>query len=123
MDGRYTWSLVAEVVRLTCGVDALADFMVLGGTGEVERSSTDLRARSWLLCASEAVQMRPLGQGGRPASAGECTARPGAHAVGIESETKAREAHSRWERGSTAPSFGAIRVPTPAHRWAGKCDG
>ena len=71
MDGRYTWSLVAEVVRATCGVDALADFMVLGGTGEVERSSTDLRARSWLLCASEAVQMRPLGQGGRPASAGE----------------------------------------------------
>ena len=42
MDGRYTWSLVAEVVRLTCGVDALADFMVLGGTGEVERSSTVL---------------------------------------------------------------------------------
>ena len=96
MDGRYTWSLVAEVVRLTCGVDALADFMVLGGTGEVERSSTGPRAPSWLLCASEAVQMRPLGQGGRPASAGECTARPGAHAVGIESETKAQEAHSRW---------------------------
>ena len=84
MDGRYTWSLVAEVVRATCGVDALADFMVLGGTGEVERSSTDLRARSWLLCASEAVQMRPLGQGGRPASAGECTARPSAHGVGME---------------------------------------
>ena len=53
MDGRYTCSLVAEVVRLTCEVDALADFMVLGGTGEVERSSTGPRAPSWLLCASE----------------------------------------------------------------------
>ena len=103
----------------------MADFMVLGGTGEVERSSTSPRAWRWLLwaIASEAVQMRPLGQGGRPASAGECTARPGAHAVGIESETKAREAHSRWERVSTAPSFGAIRVRIPALRWAGKCDG
>ena len=123
MDGRYTWSLVAEVVRLTCGVDALADFMGLGGTGEVERSSTDPRARSWCSWHVKSVSNSPLGQGGRPASAGECTARPGAHAVGIESETKAREAHSRWERGSTAPSFGAIRVRIPALRWAGKCDG
>ena len=114
---------MVEVVPLTCGVDALADCMDTAGTGEVERLSTGPRARSWLLWASEAVQMRPLGQGGRPASAGECTARPGAHSVGIESETKAREAPSRWERGSTAPSFGAIRVRIPALRWAGKCDG
>jgi hypothetical protein len=114
---------VVEVVPLTCGVDALADCMGPAGTGEVERSSTGPRAWSWLLCASEAVQMRPLGQGGRPASAGGCTVRPSAHAVGMESETKAREAPSRWERGSTAPSFGAIRVRIPALCWAGKCDG
>ena len=101
MDGRYTWSLVAEVVRLTCGVDALglADFMVLGGTGEVERSSTDLRARSWLLCASEAVQMRPLGQGGRPASAGECRAHPSTHTVGLISLEHAEKNHSRPQDG------------------------
>ena len=30
MGGRYTCSLVAEVVPLTCGVDALAGFMGLG---------------------------------------------------------------------------------------------
>ncbi len=92
MDGRYTCSLVAEVVRLTCGVDALADFMVLGGTGEVERSSTGPRAWSWCGWHVKSVSNSPLGQGGRPASAGECTARPSAHSAGMESETKAREA-------------------------------
>ena len=114
---------MVEVVPLTCGVDALADCMGPAGTGEVERSSTGPRAWSWCGWHVKSVSNSPLGQGGRPASAGECTARPSAHAVGMESETKAREAPSRWERGSTAPLLGAIRVRIPALRWAGKCDG
>ena len=114
---------MVEVVPLTCGVDALAGFMDTAGTGEVERSSTGPRAWSWSSWHVKSVPKSPLGQVGRPASAGECTARPSTHGVGMESETKAREAPSRWERGSTAPSFGAIRVRIPALRWAGKCDG
>ena len=97
MGGRYTCSLVAEVVRLTFGVDVLAGYMGPAGTGEVERSSTGPRAWSWCSWHVKSVSNSPLGQGGRPASADECTARPGTHGVGMESETKAREAPSRWE--------------------------
>ena len=91
MGGRSIWSQQAEAVRTTVGIDALAGRMVLGGAGEVERSPTWPRAQSWQPGASQAVQMRPLGQGGRPGSAGECRARPSARAVGMVSETKSRD--------------------------------
>ena len=91
---------MVEVVPLTCGVDALADFMDTAGTGEVERSSTGPRAWSWSSWHVKSVPKSPLGQVGRPASAGECTARPSTHGVGMESETKAREAPSTQYMGA-----------------------
>ena len=71
MGDRSIWSQRAEAVAITVGIDALAGRMVPGGASEVERSSTGPRAQSWQLGVSQAVQMRPLGQGGRLGSAGE----------------------------------------------------
>ena len=59
MGGRYTCSLVAEVVPLTCGVDALADSMGSAGTGEVERSSTGPRAQPSCQIRTERPQFGP----------------------------------------------------------------
>jgi len=122
MGGRSAWSQRAEAVPITDAIDAIAGRMVLGGAGEVERSPTGPRAQSWQLGAWQAVQMRPLGQGGRLDSAGERRARPSARAVGMVSETKSREAHSRCGEGSTALLLGACRWLKRSFRWAGKCD-
>ena len=109
MGDRSIWSQRAEAVPITVGIDALAGRMVPGGASEVERSPTGPREKSWQMGASQAVQMRPLGQGGRLGSAGEGRARPSARAVGMVSETKSREAHSRCGEGSTALLLGACR--------------
>ena len=122
MGGRSAWSQQAEAVPIAIAIDALAGRTVLGGAGEVERSPTGPRAQSWQLGAWQAVQMQPLGQGGRLGSAGERRARPSARAVGMVSETKSREAHSRCGEGSTALLLGACRWLKRSFRWAGKCD-
>ena len=109
MGDRSIWSQRAEAVPITVGIDALAGRMVPGGASEVERSPTGPREKSWQMGVSQAVQMRPLGQGGRLGSAGEGRARPSARAVGMVSETKSREAHSRCGEGSTALLLGACR--------------
>ena len=110
MGGRSAWSQRAEAVPIAIAIDALAGRTVLGGAGEVERSPTCPRAQSWQLGAWQAVQMQPLGQGGRLGSAGrERRARPSARSVGMVSETKSREAHSRCGEGSTALLLRACR--------------
>ena len=95
MGGRSAWSQRAEAVPIAIAIDALAGRTVLGGAGEVERSPTGPHAQSWQLGAWQAVQMQPLGQGGHLGSAGERRARPSTCSVGMVSETKSREAHSR----------------------------
>jgi hypothetical protein len=119
MGDRSIWSQRAEPVPITVAIDALAGRIVLGDASEVERSPTGPHAQSWQLGASQAVQMRPLGQGGRLGSAGERRARPSARAVGMVSETKSREAHSRCGEGSTALLLGACRWLKRSFRWAG----
>ena len=127
MGGRSAWSQRAEAVpraeAVAIAIDALAGRTVSGGAGEVEWSPTGPRAQSWQLGAWQAVQMQPLGQGGRLGSAGERRARPSARSVGMVSETKSREAHSRCGEGSTALLPRSLSVAQMEFLcWAGKCD-
>ena len=115
---------MAEAASLAVGTDALADGTVSGDVGDVERPSTDPRALSSLgrryKVSLVVIKSRPPGQGSGPARPAECTARPGAHAEGMVSETAAAAAHSRPGDGSTVAHTSRLSARLePTLGWAG----